>query len=79
MSRLVEDLLCGIVGYGLGKRNRKVTDEQAEDVITHYLRDIPLEKVISRWVGANGYDGGCEGPVIDRLRAKADEMERRNS
>lgn len=79
MSRFVEDLLCGIVGYGLGKRNRTVSDEQAEDVIRHYLRDIPLEKVISHWVEANGYDGGCEGLIIDRLRRKADEMERRNS
>lgn len=76
MSQFIEDLLFGIVGYGIGRHTRKISDEQAEDLITHYLRDIPLEKVINHWVKANGYDG-VEGPIIDRLRSKADEMERK--
>lgn len=74
MSRFMEDLLCGIVGYGFGKYNRQISEAQAEDLITHYLRDIPLERVIDHWTKANGYDG-LEEPVIDRLRSKADEME----
>ena len=74
MSRFLEDLLCGIVGYGFGKYNRQISEAQAEDLITHYLRDIPLEKVIDHWTKANGYDG-LEGSIIERLRSKADEME----
>ena len=75
MSRLAEDLLCGLLGYGVGRHSRNISEAQAEDLITHYLRDIPLEKVIDHWMKANGYDG-IEGPIIDRLRYKADEMER---
>ena len=75
MSQFVEYLLCGLVGYGVGKYNHYISEAQAEDLITHYLRDIPLERVIDHWTKANGYDG-IEGPIIDRLRYKADEMER---
>ena len=75
MSQFVEDLLCGLLGYGVGKYNCHISVAQAEDLITHYLRDIPLERVIDHWTKANGYDG-IEGPIIDRLRYKADEMER---
>lgn len=74
MSRFMEDLLCGIVGYGIGKYNRQISEAQAEDLITNYLRDIPLERVIDHWTKANGYDG-LEGSIIERLRSKADEME----
>ena len=75
MSQFVEDLLCGLLGYGVGRHSRHISEAQAEDLITHYLRDIPLERVIDHWTKANGYDG-LEGPIIDRLRSKADEMER---
>lgn len=75
MSQFVEDLLCGLVGYGVGRHSLHISETQAEDLITHYLRDIPLERVIDHWTKANGYDG-LEGPIIDRLRSKADEMER---
>ena len=68
MSQFIEDLLCGLMGYGFGKHNRQITEAQAEDLITSYLRDIPLEKVIDHWTKANGYDG-LEGPIIDRLSA----------
>ena len=74
MSRFMEDLLCGIVGYGFGKYNRQISEAQAEDLITHYLKDIPLERVIDHWTKANGHDG-LEEPIIYRLRSKADEME----
>ena len=75
MSQFVEDLIFGLVGYGVGKYNRHISEAQAEDLITHYLRDIPLERVIDHWTKANGYDG-LEGSIIDRLRYKANEMER---
>ena len=75
MSQFVEDLLCGLVGYDVGRHSRNISEAQAEDLITSYLRDIPLEIVIDHWTRANGYDG-LEGPIIDRLRYKADEMER---
>ena len=74
MSRFMEDLLCGIVGYSFDKYNRQISEAQAEDLITHYLKDIPLERVIDHWTKANGYDE-LEEPVINRLRSKADEME----
>ena len=74
MSQFIEDLLCGLAGYGIGRLHH-ISNAQAEDLITSYLRDIPLEKVIDHWTKANGYDG-LEGPIIDRLRYKADEMER---
>jgi hypothetical protein len=71
----MEDLLCGIVGYSFGKYNRQISEALAEDLITNYLRDIPLERVIDHWTKANGYDG-LEWPIIARLRYKADDMER---
>ncbi len=32
MSQFMEDLLCGIVGYGFGKYNHQVSEAQAEDL-----------------------------------------------
>lgn len=78
MSQFIEDLLCGIVGYGIGRHSRKISDSQAEDLITSYLKQTSIERVINHWVKANGYDG-LENSIIDRLRDKADEMERNNN
>ena len=75
MSRILEDLLCGIVGYGIGKHSREFTQEEVDGLIRSFLKGVPLEAVIGYWVEANGYDG-LEGPIIDRLRSKADDMER---
>lgn len=42
MSRLLEDLLCGAVGYDFGKHNREFTQEDVESLIRSYLKDVPL-------------------------------------
>ncbi len=74
MSRLLEDLLCGVVGYGFGKRNREFTQEEVESLIRSYLKGVPLEAVIGHWMEANDY--GMSSPIIAcRLRVKADEIE----
>ena len=46
MSQFVEDLLCGLVGYGVGRHSRNISEAQAEDLITSYLRDIPLNSTV---------------------------------
>ena len=74
MSRLLEDLLCGALGYGFGKRNREFTQEEVESLIRSYLKGVPLEAVIGHWMEANDY--GMSSPIIaQRLREKADEIE----
>lgn len=74
MSRLLEDLLCGVVGYGLGKRNREFTQEEVEGLIHSFLQGVPLEAVIGYWMEANDY--GMSSPnIARRLRDKADEIE----
>lgn len=74
MSHLLEDLLCGIVGYGIGKRKREFTQQEVESLIRSYLKGVPLEAVIGHWMEANDY--GLYSPSIARrLREKADEME----
>jgi hypothetical protein len=74
MSRLLEDLLCGVVGYGFGKRNREFTQEEVEGLIRSFLQGVPLEAVIGYWMEANDY--GMSSPIIARrLRLKSDEIE----
>ena len=74
MSRLLDDLLCGLVGYGLGKRNREFTQEEVERLIRSFLKGVPLEAVISYWMEANGYEMSSPN-IARRLRDKADEIE----
>ena len=74
MSRLLEDFLCGLVGYGFGKRNREFTQEEAEGLIRSFLQGVPLDAVISYWMEANGYSEQS-GLVADTLRRKADEVD----
>lgn len=74
MSQFLEDMLCGLLGYGMGKRNREFTQEEVEGLIRSFLRGVPLEAVIEYWAEANGYsqNSSC---VARRLREKADDME----
>jgi len=75
MSQLLEDVLCGLLGYGIGKRrgNREFTQEEVESLIRSYLKGVPLEAVIGHWMEANDY--GMSSPIIaSRLREKADEI-----
>ena len=75
MSQFLEDMLCGLLGYGMGKRNREFTQEEVESLIRSFLRGVPLEAVIEYWAEANNYR--ADSPVIaERLRDKADDMER---
>ena len=75
MSQFLEDKLCGLLGYGMGKRNREFTQEEVESLIRSFLRGVPLEAVIEYWAEANGYR--IDSSVIaGRLRDKADDMER---
>lgn len=55
-GRLLEDLLCGALGYGIGSyRNnkREFTQEEVESLIDSYLSQVPLEGVIDAWIKAN--------------------------
>ncbi len=74
MSRILEDLLCGVVGYGFGRRNREFTQEEVEGLIRSFLQGVPLDAVIGYWMEANGYSGQS-GLVADTLRRKADEVD----
>jgi len=74
MSRLMKDLLCGLVGYSIGKRNCEFTQEEVEGLIYSFLQDVPLDAVIGYWMEANGYSGQS-GFVADTLRRKADEVD----
>lgn len=74
MSRLLEDFLCGLLGYGFGQRNREFTQEEVEGLIRSFLQGVPLEAVIGYWMEANGYSGQS-GLVADTLRRKADEVD----
>ena len=55
MSRLLEDLLCGMVGYGIGKHHHRITKEEAEETVISFLREVTLEGVIRYWMQFNGY------------------------
>ena len=74
MSQLLEDFLCGLLGYGIGKRNREFTQEEVEGLIRSFLQSVPLEAVIGYWMEANGYSEQS-GLVADTLRRKADEVD----
>ena len=74
MSQLLEDLLFGALGYGIGKRRREFTQEEAESLIRSYLKGVPLEAVISHWMEANGHNIYSTA-IANRLRDKADEID----
>ena len=74
MSRILEDFLCGLLGYNLGKNNREFTQQEAEGLIRSFLRAVPLDAVIGYWMEANCYSRQS-GLVADTLRRKADEVD----
>lgn len=75
MSRLLEDLICGALGYGLGKRNtlQQEPRESEEEIITRFLKSCDIDDIIKIWMEANDvpendwYTATC-------LRTKADYM-----
>ena len=74
MSQFFEDLLCGLVGYGLGKRNREFTQEEVDGLIRSFLQGVPLEAVIGYWMEANGFSA-YPSAIAERLRDKANEID----
>lgn len=74
MSQFIEDLLCGMLGYGLGKRNREFTQEEVDVLIRSFLQGVPLEAVIGYLMEANGFSA-YSSAIAERLRDKANEID----
>ena len=74
MSQFVEDLLCGMLGYGLGKRNREFTQEEVDVLIRSFLQGATLEDIISYWMEVNGFSA-YSAAIAERLRDKANEID----
>lgn len=54
MSRILEDVLCGVLGYNIGvQKNNKITQEESELLIHSFLSQVPLDAVIDYWIEAN--------------------------
>ena len=74
MSQFIEDLLCGMLGYGLGKRNREFTQEEVDVLIRSFLQGATLEDIISYWMEVNGFSA-YSAAIAERLRNKANEID----
>ncbi len=74
MSQFIEDLLCGMLGYGLGKRNREFTQEEVDVLIRSFLQGATLEDIISYWMEANGFST-YSAAIAERLRNKVNEID----
>ena len=75
MSRLLEDLICGALGYGLGKRNALQQEPRVseEEIITRFLKSCDIDDIIKIWMEANGVPEN-DWYTATRLRTKADYM-----
>lgn len=77
-GRLLEDLLCGALGYGIGsyrEKNREFTQEEVESLIDSYLSQVPLEGVIDAWIKANDIKTyGDYVQVSKILKKKAEDI-----
>lgn len=72
-------IISGLVGYGIGSsKGGKISEQDVDNIIRRFLRQTSLEDLIGYWAKDNGFDGGCEGYVINRLREIADNMEEEN-
>ena len=74
MSQFIEDLLCGMLGYGLGKSNREFTQEEVDVLIRSFLQGATLEDIISYWMEVNGFSA-YSAAIAERLRDKANEID----
>ena len=74
MPQFIEDLLCGMLGYGLGKRNREFTQEEVDVLIRSFLQGATLEDIISYWMEVNGFSA-YSAAIAERLRDKANEID----
>lgn len=77
-ARLLEDILCGALGYGIGSyrnKNRDFSQEEVESLIHSYLSQVPLDAVINDWIDANKANTfGERRDIANTLRTKADEV-----
>lgn len=79
MGRAIEDILCGILGYGIGnyrgKKNCELTQEQVESLIHSFLSQVPLDGVIDCWLDANKCDTFSKKlDAAYTLKQKADDV-----
>lgn len=79
MNRLVEDMLCGLLGYGIGNHTAqsrgKISQEEAESLIHSFLSQVPLDAVIDYWIEANNCNTVGERIKVENiLRNKADHI-----
>lgn len=73
-SRFFEDLLCGALGYGIGRfQNKKLTREDCEAIVKSWLQNTSLEDVIDAWI-AEGDNGWSKSSVIFNLEQKINDL-----
>ena len=75
MSRLLEDLICGALGYGLGKRNalRQEPRVSDEEIIRRFLKNCSIDEIIKVWMEVNEIPED-DWDTATYLRMKADYM-----
>ena len=77
MSRILEDILFGVLGYAAGSRrnNCEISQEDAETLIHDFLSQVPLDAVIDYWIEANNCDSFSDKlEVAYKLKDKADHI-----
>ena len=73
-SRFFEDLLCGALGYGIGRfQNKKLTREDCEAIVKSWLQNTSLEDVIDAWI-AEGDNGWSKSSIIFNLEQKINDL-----
>lgn len=78
-ARLLEDILCGALGYGIGSyrssKKQEFSQDDVESLIHSYLSQVPLEGVIDAWIDANDANTyGERMKIANILKSKADEV-----
>lgn len=75
MSRLLEDLICGALGYGLGKRNALQLEPRVsdEEIIRRFLKNCSIDEIIKVWMEVNEIPED-DWDTATYLRMKADYM-----
>lgn len=75
MSRLLEDLICGALGYGLGKRNALQQEPRVseEEIIRRFLKNCSIDEIIKVWMEVNEIPED-DWDTATYLRMKADYM-----
>lgn len=67
MNKILEDLLCGGVGFAagsaLGKRN--ISRADCEEITKSWLRNTSLEDVISAWIEDGEHDASISSIIFD--------------